>query len=247
MTDNSYITIQSWMRTKLGLKGNDLLVYAIIYGFSQDQKSKFTGSLQYLADWCGATKQGIQKNLKNLIDMGYIEKQEDIINGIKFCSYSCIPCNIVAYPMQLSCTNNIDNKLENKTISKDIVNEAEKPKKKSLFEKCLDMNREIFQDEKLIAALDEYLEIRFAIKDKPILGVGQWKAMLNKLKVMSGNLETIVRVSLEKGWASFYQSANQDVNRRLTNTTQNRIKFGEDNLVNNNRSVEGGDSSGVSF
>ena len=64
--DRNYITIQAWMRTELGLKGNDLLVYAIIYGFSQVENQRFNGSLQYLADWCGATKSGIQKNLKNL-------------------------------------------------------------------------------------------------------------------------------------------------------------------------------------
>ena len=62
MQDLAYINIQAWMRTELDLKGNDLLVYAIIYGFSQDGDSKFSGSLQYLADWCGCTKQGILKN-----------------------------------------------------------------------------------------------------------------------------------------------------------------------------------------
>ena len=48
----NYITIQGFMRTELHLTGNDLLVYAIIYGVSQDGESKFSGSLQYLADWC---------------------------------------------------------------------------------------------------------------------------------------------------------------------------------------------------
>ena len=47
----NYITIQGWMRTELELKGNDLMVYAIIYGFSQSESNRFTGSLQYLADW----------------------------------------------------------------------------------------------------------------------------------------------------------------------------------------------------
>ena len=75
------------MRTELELKGNDLMVYAIIYGFSQTENQKFTGSLQYLADWCGATKQGIMKNLKNLIDAGLIIKEERTENNVKFVSY----------------------------------------------------------------------------------------------------------------------------------------------------------------
>lgn len=30
----NYITIQGWMRTELDLKGNELNLYAIIYGFT---------------------------------------------------------------------------------------------------------------------------------------------------------------------------------------------------------------------
>lgn len=248
MDNNSYITIQGWMINELGLKGNDLMIYAIIYGFSQDGESKFTGSLQYLADWCGATKQGVQKNLKHLEELGYITKEVTLKNGIRFCSYSCIPCNIVVRGIQHSCTNKLDNKLEKDIISKDIIQEEpDKPKRKSLFEKCQDKTREIFQDEKLINALDDYLPIRLAIKDKPIYGVNQWTALLNRLKDMSGDLVVIVNVSIERGWASFYQSANQSVNHPLTSTPDTRAKFGEDRFVNNNRLVDGGDSSGISF
>lgn len=118
MQAEQFITIQGWMRTQLNLKGNDLLVYAIIYGFSQDGETRFTGSLQYLADWCGATKQGVQKNLKNLIDKGYIEKFEVEKNGVRFCEYSCIVCNSVVHPMQHSCTNNIEDKKE---VNSDII------------------------------------------------------------------------------------------------------------------------------
>lgn len=85
--DESYICIQGWMINRLNLKGNELLVYAIIYGFSQDEESRFTGSLQYLADWTNSSKQGIMKNLKSLADKGYIEKTDRMINGVKFCEY----------------------------------------------------------------------------------------------------------------------------------------------------------------
>ena len=71
-----YLTIPGWMRTELDLSGNDLIVYAIIYSACQIDEQHFTGSLQYLADWCGASKQGISKNIKNLIDKGLIEKIE---------------------------------------------------------------------------------------------------------------------------------------------------------------------------
>ena len=45
----------------------ELNIYAIIYGFSQDNGSEFTGSLQYLCDFTGATKPTIIKALKTLL------------------------------------------------------------------------------------------------------------------------------------------------------------------------------------
>ena len=83
----NYITIQGWMVTDLKLKGNSLLIYAIIYGFSQEDGQYFTGSRQYLADWTNGTKRGVQQVLNNLIDAGLLEKKASLINGVKFCSY----------------------------------------------------------------------------------------------------------------------------------------------------------------
>lgn len=72
--DGNFINIQSFMVTELNLKGNDLLIYAIIYGFSQDGDSVFNGSIQYLSDWTNSSKRGVMKNLENLIEKGLIEK-----------------------------------------------------------------------------------------------------------------------------------------------------------------------------
>ena len=71
----------------MGLKGNELLIYASIYGFTQSEKQKYSGSLQYFADWTRSTKQGVIKNLKSLVEKGFIVKEESIINGVKLCSY----------------------------------------------------------------------------------------------------------------------------------------------------------------
>lgn len=74
--DGSYINIQPFMVRDLELKGNELLVYAIVYGFSQDGESYFTGSIQYLADWTNSTRQGVIKVLKNLTEKGLLKKFE---------------------------------------------------------------------------------------------------------------------------------------------------------------------------
>ena len=84
--DGNYITILSWMVTELKLKGNELIIYAAIYGFSQDEQW-FAGSLQYLADWTNSTRQGVLKALKSLVSKGYLEKEEREIKGVKLCQY----------------------------------------------------------------------------------------------------------------------------------------------------------------
>lgn len=84
---DSYIVVQGWMITELNLKGNELLVFAIIHGFSQDNAGEFTGSLQYLADWTNSTRQGCIKSLKSLLNKKLILKKETVIDGTKYCSY----------------------------------------------------------------------------------------------------------------------------------------------------------------
>ena len=110
--NESYIVIQGFMINELKLKGNDLIVYAIIYGFSQLKGQKFNGSLQYLAKWTNSSKQGVLKNLKSLLNQKLIAKEEKFINGVKFVEYYATElngvCNSVSQGMQLSCTNNID-------------------------------------------------------------------------------------------------------------------------------------------
>ena len=87
LRSDNYINIQGWMVSELGLKGNNLLIYAIIYGMSQDGKGRYTGGLNYLASWTNSSKRGVMKNLTYLCENGYIAKEEKTINNIKFCEY----------------------------------------------------------------------------------------------------------------------------------------------------------------
>jgi len=114
-----YVVIAGWMVNELNLKGNELLVYAIIYGFSQEEGHTFHGSLQYLADWINSTKQGVMKNLKSLLDKGLIARKDNVINGVNFVEYYTtelhggIQHSLPGYAtefnggMQLSLPNNI--------------------------------------------------------------------------------------------------------------------------------------------
>lgn len=74
ISNGTYITIQEWMRTDLKLSGNELIVYAIIYGFSQNKQGEFTGSVQYLADWVGCTKRTVTTILRKFVDEELVKK-----------------------------------------------------------------------------------------------------------------------------------------------------------------------------
>ena len=113
----NYITVQGFMLTDLKLKGNELLIYACIYGFSQTENQVFNGGLQYLADWVNSTKQSVIKCLKSLEEKGYIIKREKYINGVKSCEYYTTELNTllnkVEYPIKQSLTGGIKQSLTN--------------------------------------------------------------------------------------------------------------------------------------
>lgn len=89
--NENFILIQGWMINNLKLSGNDLLVYAIIYGFTQDGEQWFEGSRSYLGAWCNSTKRGIQKNLQRLVENNLVLKKETFVNNVKFCKYKVNP------------------------------------------------------------------------------------------------------------------------------------------------------------
>ena len=106
---NSYYSIQYWMINELGLKGLELSIYAIIYGFSRDHCGAFTGSRSYLADFTNSTKAGVDKALKSLIQKNLLEKKDFVNHGIKNCIYVAKEvANSVSQGSKLSCPNNIE-------------------------------------------------------------------------------------------------------------------------------------------
>lgn len=60
------------MINELKLKGNELIVYAIIYGFSQDGQSQFYGSYRYVARALSITERSVQSVISKLLEKGLI-------------------------------------------------------------------------------------------------------------------------------------------------------------------------------
>jgi len=114
--------------------------------------------------------------------------------------------------------NNKQNKI-NKIVSKDtninnIASEIEfdfgiqeKPKKKNLFDKCLDIIYDWTNDKKLQDLLVQYLKV--CLEMKSIRGANQWKGMLNtlekvQLQCQPHTYEEIIEQAIIRGWKTFY-------------------------------------------
>lgn len=87
---NNYLTIQGWMIENLHLSGNDLLVYALIFGFSQDGVSYFRGSLKYISQWLNIDTSTASRIINKLIKCNLIEKKQEIINDVAVNFYKAI-------------------------------------------------------------------------------------------------------------------------------------------------------------
>lgn len=122
MESDNYIVIQGWMCNELNLKGNDLLVFALIYGFSQDGESVFAGSRKYIADTFNISLPTVDKALNNLLDCGYIEKTQTITNGVIFNSYKTLQGVKKLYRGSKETLHNNTNNISNNTNNNYINN-----------------------------------------------------------------------------------------------------------------------------
>lgn len=222
--NENYITIQGWMINELNLKGNELIIYASIYGFSQTENQVFSGSLQYLADWTNSTKQGVMKNLKSLVEKGYIVKNEKIINSVKFCEYYATEFNTLLNKvdqgmqqsstegMQQSLPNNIDNiSSNNKKENKKDIKKKEK-KEETHYDEVINS---LIQDEDIKNAIYDFIEMRNFIK-KPMTDRAL-TMLINKLNRLSSNKEIQLKI-LEKStlnnWQDIFEYKEEGANRK---------------------------------
>ena len=140
----SHIVIDAYM-LQLGLKGNELLIYALIAGFCQDGVSECWTSQETMAEWCGGiSTRAVRDILQNLITKKLITKKECLNKNVKY-SYKVVEIvpelssneqevfstqqklssgddrNFFPVVQELSSGNNkidniYDNKIDNKTI-----------------------------------------------------------------------------------------------------------------------------------
>lgn len=228
MTD-SYIVIHSWMCTELNLSGNNLLVFALIHGFSQDGESRFSGSRRYIAQTLNISLPTVDKCLKSLVELQLIEQHRTEKNGQIFNEYNSLHGVKKLYtPCKETLHNNIDNTIDKEVItSNDVITTGQeflgsiskKRPKESLYTKCKSMivtksdNKEI--QNLLFEWLDMLLE-KYKSTDRQLYA-NVFKGKLNMLdKYDKKDWKEIIEYNLQKGYEGFYPIKNY-YNSSVTN------------------------------
>ena len=138
LRENDYIAILSPFVTKLGLRGNKLIIFSLIHGFCRDGEQEFKGSINYISEWTNTSRNTVISILKELVDLGLLEKRDYVVNGVKFCAYK-VGSQVFAPPVQ-NCDEGSEiiapNIIDNNTKEKNEIDKSISKSSDELFETC---------------------------------------------------------------------------------------------------------------
>lgn len=138
LRENDYIAILSPFVAKLGLSGNKLIIFSLIHGFCRDGEQEFKGSINYISEWTNTSRNTVISILKELVDMGLLEKRDYVVNGVKFCAYK-VGSQVFAPPVQ-NCDEGSEiiapNIIYNNTKEKNEIDKSISKSSDELFEAC---------------------------------------------------------------------------------------------------------------
>ncbi len=131
----THIVITSGMIETLDLKGNELLAFAMINGYSQNRQGAFLGSISFIAYTLNVTPKTVVNTLNSLVEKGMIDKVETRLNNVRRSEYLVSeeamkklhrPCENFTQPL---CKNYIASQEEKKEreIKKEIEEHTPSP------------------------------------------------------------------------------------------------------------------------
>lgn len=211
MREDQYVVIQAFMLSDLHLKGNELIVYATIYGFTQDGSHWFYGTRGYLAEWCGAKRETVDRCLKSLIDKGYVERREVEEHGRMFVQYRATKNTMgtqkSSTPPKKTSTPTPKNGHINKIEEQPKRQEDKERKRPETFDSIIE---QFTEDQRLREALGEFVRYRTASakRSKKAFTSYAMKQNLGKLRNLASDPKTmtaIVNQTIERGWSGFFE------------------------------------------
>lgn len=206
MKKENYITIQGWMVSQLKLSGNELICYALIYGFSQDEESEFKGSLSYVAEWLNVSKCNARLILKKLVDKGHLLKRDEVINNIRFCRYKALLNGVAKTVIGVAdlATGGVAVLATNNNINNKINDNKENNKKKNSFDVRSDLS---YVDETFLPLWEEWLDYKDEIGKPYKTQRGAKMQYSSWLKYSDNNIDlanVIIKRSIEQSWDGLF-------------------------------------------
>lgn len=195
MNDDNYVVIQGWMCNALKLSGNELLVFALIYGFSQDGESEFCGSRTYVANTFNISKPTVDKAIKSLIEKGLVIKNATSINDVQ----------INRYKVSLQGVKKLyGGSKESLPPSKEILQGGSK---ESLHNNNNNkINIKYYSDNKeLDTAIKDFIDHRKNMR-KPMTdrAIDLFIKKLNGLSTSESKQILMINTAIERGWMTVY-------------------------------------------
>lgn len=125
-TSISYFKIHDWMTQELGLKGAQLLVFGLVYGYTHTG-NEFFGSVSYITSMTGASRRTVIDSLKKLVGAGLLKKKVSVSQGVTTTTYKLVQ------KLHKGCRNCTGGSAEIAPDIIDIYNIKEKYNKKEKF------------------------------------------------------------------------------------------------------------------
>ena len=86
----SYTVQPHWMISDYHLKGTELDVYCLIWGFTQDEQGCYYGSIRYIADYYEISTRTVERTLAALEEKGLLRKWQEVVNGVSVNRYTAL-------------------------------------------------------------------------------------------------------------------------------------------------------------
>ena len=227
-----HIVVTEEMRA-LGLSGNDLMVFALINGFSQDGQGCFYGSLPYICETCGISRRTAIYILNDLVERGFLQKNETIQNGVKRVMYQVNRGSAEIAPVvqklhrgsaEIAPNNIIDNISPTEIINKE--KDVRFDFKKSLLE--IGVTPQVAED---------WLKVRKA--KKAANTETAFKRIQKEIELSGLSADECITIAVERSWQGFKaewvanyqrQSPQRPTGRRAVSVLENNMMVAEELL-----------------
>lgn len=189
-----YITITDEMQA-LGLKGNELLVYAIIYGYSANGQGCYFGGVAYLCQLLNVSPRTVRYTLAALEDRGLIRREEIRQRGVHSVSFFITDLerqNLHVREAKIAPLNNHSLDENNYYNNKINTTRAKRASSSEIIQKFIEAG----------CSADALRDWKAARKSKPITEA-VLQGMQREAAKAGITLADAVRICAENGWQGF--------------------------------------------